>query len=213
MRELAIQQRTSLSNQLRGLLLEYGIDVAIGIENIRQMECELVAMDSPLTDSFKQLLTQLYTLSKVIDNSIQTYNQQIKEQADKNDICQKLQTIPGIGPLVASSFFNEVGNGSFYQKGRDVSASLGLVPKQHSTGGKTVLLGISKRGNRYLRCLLIQGAKAVVSRAKGKTDALSQWINRLVATQGHNKACVAYANKMARVAWAVTVSGDVCQAR
>ena len=114
---------------------------------------------------------------------------------------------------MASSYFNEVGNGSFYQKGRDVSASLGLVPKQHSTGGKNVLLGISKRGNSYLRCLLIQGAKAVVSRAKGKTDALSQWINRLVATRGHNKACVAYANKMARIAWAVTVSGEVCQAK
>lgn len=212
-RELAIQQRTSLSNQLRGLLLEYGIDVAIGIENIRKKESELLAIESPLTSSFKQLLTQLYTLLRVLDDSIQRYSQQIKEQAEKNDICQKLQTIPGIGPLVASSFFNEVGNGSFYQKGRDVSASLGLVPKQHSTGGKNVLLGISKRGNSYLRCLLIQGAKAVVSRAKGKTDALSQWINRLVATRGHNKACVAYANKMARIAWAVTVSGDVYQAR
>jgi transposase len=87
----------------------------------------LLAIESPLTASFKQLLTQLYTLLRVLDDSIQRYSQQIKVQAEKNDICQKLQTIPGIGPLVASSFFNEVGNGSFYQKGRDVSASLGLA--------------------------------------------------------------------------------------
>ncbi|WDE03942.1 IS110 family transposase [Thalassomonas viridans] len=89
-----------------------------------------------------------------------------------------------------------------------MSASLGIVPRQYSSGGKNNLLGISKRGNSYLRCLLIQGAKAVVSRAKMKTDKLSQWINRIVQTRGHNRACVAYANQMARIAWAMTVSGE-----
>ena len=108
--------------------------------------------------------------------------------------------------MIASAYFNEVGNGSAYRKGRDVSASLGLVPKQHSSGGKDVLLGISKRGNSYLRCLLVQGAKAVVSRAKKKEDKLSSWINHLVKTRGHNRACVAYANKIARMAWAITVN-------
>lgn len=145
---------------------------------------------------------------ELLDNSIERYSEQIKKQASENDVCQRLQSIPGIGPVVASSYFNEIGNGSAYRRGRDVSASLGLVPRQHSTGGKNVLLGISKRGNRYLRCLLIQGAKAVVSRAKNKTDNVSQWINRIVATRGHNKACVAYANKMARIAWAITISGE-----
>ncbi|MBH0047377.1 transposase, partial [Pseudoalteromonas sp. NZS11_1] len=130
------------------------------------------------------------------------------ETAKNNDICQRIQTIPGFGPMVSSAYFNEVGNGSNYKRGRDVSASLGIVPRQHSSGGKDTLLGISKRGNGYLRCLLIQGAKAVVSRAKTKNDKLSQWINRLVQTRGHNRACVAYANKMARMARAISASGE-----
>ncbi|ATD06437.1 transposase [Pseudoalteromonas piscicida] len=212
-RELAIGQRTALSNQIRGLLLEYGIAITKGIENVRKEVAALLGEERVLTASFKQVLSQLYKLLQVLDESIETYNQQIKEQVKNNEICVNLQSIPGIGPIVASSYFNEVGNGSGYTKGRDVSASLGLVPKQRSTGGKSVLLGISKRGNRYLRCLLIQGAKSVVSRAKYKTDQLSLWINRLVQTRGHNKACVAYANKMARVAWAITVSKEAYQAR
>ena len=113
-------------------------------------------------------------------------------------------TVKPIPPQRVKAFL--VGNGSAYRKGRDVAASLGLVPKQHSSGGKDVLLGISKRGNRYLRCLLVQGAKAVVSRAKKKDDKHSCWINNLVKTRGHNRACVAYANKMARMAWAITVN-------
>jgi transposase len=98
-----------------------------------------------------------------------------------------------------------VGNGNNYQRGRDVSASIGIVPRQYISDGKDTLLGISKRGNSYLRCLLIQGVKAVVSRANTKNDKLSQWINQLVQTRGHNRACVAYANKMA---WAIIVSGE-----
>lgn len=103
--------------------------------------------------------------------------------------------------MVSSASFNEVGNGSNYKRGRDVSASLGIVPRQHSSGGKGTLLGISKRGNSYLRCLLIQGAKT-------KNDKLSQWISRLAQTRGHNRACVAYANKMARITWAISASDE-----
>ncbi len=211
-RGLAISQRTALCNQLRGLLLEYGISVKQGIKNLRKEIVELLEDSSNLTAVFRQVLGLLYSQLVLLDNSIEGYGEQIKKQVSENEICQRLQSIPGVGPIVASGYFNEVGSGSAYKRGRDVSASLGLVPKQHSTGGKEVLLGISKRGNRYLRCLLIQGAKAVVSRAKHKTDKLSQWINRVVATRGHNKACVAYANKIARMAWAITVSGKVYQA-
>ncbi len=121
---------------------------------------------------------------------------------------KQYQTIPSIGPMVSSAYFNEVGNGSAYRKGRDVSASLGLVPKQHSSGGKDLLLGISKNGNRYLRCLMMQSSQSVVTNAKHKNDKLSQWINRIKETLGHNRACVAYANKMVRMPWAVTVSGE-----
>jgi transposase len=104
---------------------------------------------------------------------------------------------------VASAFHARVGNGQAFRKGRDVSAALGVVPKQHSTGGKTVLLGISKRGDRYLRSLLVHGARAVVRQAANKDDALSRWINKLKATRGPNKTAVALANKMARMGWAI----------
>jgi transposase len=155
---------------------------------------------------FKQLLFQLKEQLNMLDVSIGVFDEMINVTSKENAICQRLQSIPGVGPMIASAYFNEVGNGSAYRKGRDVSASLGLVPKQHSSGGKDVLLGISKRGNSYLRCLLVQGAKAVVSRAKKKEDKLSRWINHLVKTRGHNRACVAYANKIARMAWAITVN-------
>lgn len=212
-RALAISQRTALCNQVRGLLLEYGISVKLGIKNLRKTVIDLMSESSRATPSLKQVLAQLYSQLELLDESIECYNEKIEVQVSKNDICQRLLTIPGVGTIVASSYFNEVGNGSSYKRGRDVSASLGLVPKQHSTGGREVLLGISKRGNSYLRCLLIQGAKAVVSRAKNKTDNLSLWINKVVATRGHNKACVAYANKIARMAWAITVSGENYQVR
>lgn len=210
-RELAVRQRTALCNQMRGLLLEYGINVSQGIQNLRKEVINLQD-SSALTQTFKQVLSLLYNQFKLLDESIEKYHQQITQQANSHETCCRLQTIPGIGPLVATGIFNEIGNGSAYKRGRDVSASIGLVPRQHSTGGKERLLGISKRGNRYLRCLLIQGAKAVVFRAKHKTDKLSLWINRIVATRGHNKACVAYANKMARMAWAIIVSGESYQA-
>jgi len=192
----------------RGLLLEYGFSINQGVRSLRKAVVDLLDELSVISTTLRQVLRLLYEQLVLLDNSIDCYNEQIKKQVSDNEICQRLQSIPGIGPLVASGYFNEVGSGCAYKRGRDVSASLGLVPRQHSTGGKDVLLGISKRGNGYLRCLLIQGAKAVVCRAKDKTDKLSLWINRLVAKRGHNKACVAYANKRARMAWAITVSGE-----
>ena len=206
-RELSVRQRTALCNQIRGLLSEYGITLAQGVNNVRKNIPLMLDDDTKeLSGAFKTLLRQLQIQLTALDSCIETYSQLIVETVKHNAICQRIQTIPGFGPMVSSAYFNEVGNGAHYKRGRDVSASLGIVPKQHSSGGKDTLLGISKRGNRYLRCLLIQGAKAVVSRSGTKSDKLSQWINRLVQTRGHNRACVAYANKMARMAWAITVS-------
>ncbi|UAA38173.1 IS110 family transposase [Paraneptunicella aestuarii] len=211
MRELAVRQRTALCNQIRNLMSERGIILKPGIQALKCGVSELLGHPQRLSGMMKTLLHHLYSQLTRLEDSIAEYNKLIQQEGQNNDICQRLQSIPGIGSLVASALFNEIGNGSAYKKGRDVSASLGLVPKQYSSGGKDRLLGISKRGNRYLRCLLILGAKAVVSRAKHKTDPLSLWINRLVAQRGHNKACVAYANKMARMAWAITVSGELYQ--
>ena len=126
---------------------------------------------------------------------------------------QRLQTIPGYGPVLASAFHATVGDGAAYRRGRDVAASLGLVPRQHSSGGKARLLGISKRGDRYLRSLLVHGARSVVSRAAGKTDPLSLWINRLRERRGFNRTVVALANKLARIGWAVLAHNTAYQAQ
>ena len=208
-RSMAIGHRTALCNQIRGLLAEYGICLSLGVSTIRKNLPMLLDDDvEHLSGVFKITLRQLSQQLASLDASIALFDKRIIQGSKNNDICRRLQSIPGIGPMVSSAYFNEVGNGSAYRKGRDVAASLGLVPKQHSSGGKDLLLGISKKGNRYLRCLMVQGSQSVVTNAKRKNDKLSQWINRLVETRGHNRACVAYANKMARMAWAVTVSGE-----
>lgn len=127
----------------------------------------------------------------------------LQEQNQQNEVYQRLQTIPGFGPIAASFFYSLVGNGEGYHRGRDVSATVGLVPKQHSSGGKDRLLGISKRGDRYLRSLLVHGARPVIIHAANKDDKLSRWATRVKTERGYNKAAVALANKMARIGWAV----------
>lgn len=124
-------------------------------------------------------------------------------QAEHCEEIKRLQSIPGFGPIVASAYFSDVGNGEVFSSGRGVSASLGLVPRQHSTGGKNVLLGISKRGDQALSGLLVHGARAVARVANKRSDRLSRWVCKLIEKRGMNKATVALANKLARIAWAV----------
>lgn len=204
MRSLCIKERTALSNQLRALLAEYGIVFGRGLATLRR---HLVSIQndehSPLTPFFKQSLARGYEKLQQLEEHIIAYTKTLEQHVNALDACQHLKTIPGYGSIVASAFYIEVGNGAAYRRGRDVSASLGLVPRQHSTGGKDNLLGISKRGNSYLRSLLVHGARAVVNQAKRKDDKLSQWINHIRLTRGYNKATVALANKMARIGWAV----------
>ncbi len=134
------------------------------------------------------MLAQAYAQWQDLDVHIAFYTKEMESISRSHEACQRLQTIPGFGPIVASVFFSHVGDGSSFSRGRDVYASLGLVPRQHSSGGKDVLLGISKRGDRYLLGILIHGVRAVVQRARGKTDRLSRWIQRLVEKRGYNKA-------------------------
>jgi transposase len=204
LREARVGERTALCNQMRGLLAEYGIVLPQGVGAVRKRVPELLEeAENGLSDFFRPLLADCYQQLKELDAHIDFYTQALKEHARDNDAVQRLQTIPGFGPVVASVFHAFVGDGQGFGKGRDLSAALGLVPKQHSSGGKTVLLGISKRGDRYLRSLLVHGARSVVRRAVGKDDRLSRWINRLRSTRGYNKAAVALANKMARIGWAI----------
>ena len=157
-----------------------------------------------MNDLFRQLLAQCYQQLQELDEHIAFYTQTLEVQNQQNEACQRLQTIPGFGPIVASVFYATVGDGSAFRRGRDVSASLGLVPRQHSSGGVNTLLGISKRGDSYLRSLRVHGARSVVLHAQKKDDRLSRWINKIRSERGYNKATVALANKLARIGWAIS---------
>ena len=212
LRERRLQERTALGNQLRGLLAEYGLVLPQGINTLRRRLPEILEDgENGLSTLFRRLLCQSYRQLRELDEHIDAYTQELNAYSRQNEACRRLETIPGFGPIVASVFHSVVGNGETYRRGRDVAAALGLVPKQHSSGGKSVLLGISKRGDRYLRCLLVHGARAVVIRAAKKDDALSRWVNRLREQRGINKATVALANKMARIGWAVLAHETVYQ--
>lgn len=159
--------------------------------------------ENGLSDRLRALLRRGYDQLVELDGHIDFYTGQIEQHSRQNDRCKRLQAVPGFGPIVASVFVSQVGDGKAFKRGRDVSAALGLVPRQHSSGGKDVLLGISKKGDGYLRSLLVHGARSVVLHAKTKDDKLSQWINRLCERRGVNKTAVALANKLARMGWAL----------
>lgn len=213
LRQGCIEDRTATGNRLRGLLGEYGMVMPKGVNVLRRRLPELLEeAGNGLSDFFRCLLAQDYRRLRELDAHIDFYTRELVARSRQSEVCQRLQTLPGYGPIVASSFHSVVGNGEAYRRGRDVSASLGLVPRQHSTGGKNVLLGISKRGDRYLRSLLVHGARAVVVQAAKKDDRLSCWINQVRARRGFNKAVVAMANKMARMGWAVLHNKSVYQA-
>ena len=206
-------QRTQLCNQLRGLLAEYGVIMPTGITKLRKGIPEILEdAENGLSGSFRELLNQGYQQLVQLDEHIKTYDRLLQQRVKKDEAAQRLMTIPGFGPVVSSVYLSAVGDGRAFSKGRDVSAYLGLVPRQHSSGDKQILLGITKRGNKYLRGLLVHGARAVIKAATHKDDHLSCWVMALVKRRGKNKATVALANKMARIGWSVLTSGGVYQA-
>ena len=208
------KQRTELSNRLRGLLEEYGIIVPVGITKLRSRLPEILEDgENGLSHPFRALLNQGYRQLKELDSHIKAYEQQLLAQVKEDEAAQRLMSIPGFGPVVSSVFISVVGDGKAFRRGRDVAANVGLVPRQHSSGGKPLLLGISKRGNNYLRGLLIHGARSVVKVAPEKDDSLSRWVMQLVQRRGKNKATVALANKLARIGWAVLTSGGEYESR
>lgn len=155
--------------------------------------------ENGLSDLFKELLEQHYQKLVEFDVHINWYTRQI-QTLSQHEVCQGLQSIPSVGPIIARALYQHVGNGSDFKNGRAVAASLGLEPRQHSPGGKPILLGISKRGDSYLRTILIHGARAVMRVGKHQETPLEQWVKRIEQTRGRNKAAVALANKLARIA-------------
>lgn len=203
------RDRTANTNEIRGLLKEYGVVIPQGVSNVYKVLPTLFdgEEENNLSSLFKELLKRHYQKLIELRDHLDFYTQKINELS-KSEECQRLQTIPGYGPIISSAFFQHVGNGANFKNGRCVSASIGVVPKQHSSGGKDRLLGISKRGDKYLRTLLIHGARSVVNTLKDKDTPLANWVRRLIATRGKNKAVVALANKLARIGWAILKYGS-----
>ncbi len=209
LRERLVKNRTALVNQTRGLLAEYGIVINRGIAAVRA-ELPLILEDAEngLTVVARESFFSLYEELIELDEKHQACEKKIIEINRSHEACQRLDEIIGIGPVTATAIYAAIGDGSDFENGRHFSAWAGLVPKQHSSGGKANLMGISKRGNSYLRTLLIHGARAVLRYAEGKEDSFSRWAFALKERRGSNKACVAVANKLARMAWVVLAKGE-----
>jgi transposase len=207
-RERLVQRRTALINQIRGFLLERGITFPKGPSHLRKNMADIVEdADANLTRRMRILLDRLWVEWRQLDYDVEMASEDIERIAGEDEACVRLRQIPGVGPLVSTATVAAIGNGAAFRKGREFAAWLGLVPRQHSTGGKTKLLGISKRGNSYLRRMFIHGARAVLLRVKYDTGNFGQWVRQLAARAPRNKVIVAVANKLARVAWAVLFNG------
>ena len=203
-RQRLVGRRTALINQLRAILLERGITVPQGR---RVLEARLPAIcadeEGRLSPRVRHLIEDLQAEWNSLDRRIAAFDAELAATAKRDDACRRLCEIPGIGALNASALVAAVGNGTAFDKGRDLAAWLGLVPREYSTGGKQRLLGISKRGNKYLRTLLVHGARAALPHLAARDDALGIWLRGLIARVHRNVAVVALANKLARIAWAV----------
>lgn len=207
-RERLVHNRTEVINQIRGFVLERGLTFNRGPQSLRKGMPDLLEdAEQNLTPQLRRLLAQLWQEWQHLDNQIEQISGAMEAVAENDARCRRLRTIPGVGPLVSTATVAAIGNGAAFRCGRDFAAWLGLVPKQHSTGGKTKLLGITKRGNRYVRKLFVHGARAVLLRVKYDTG-FGHWVQQLAARAPRNKVVVAIANKLARIAWAVLSSGN-----
>ena len=203
-RQRLVSSRTRLVNQIRGLLAEHGVVIGRDISRLRRALGQIAeGKDMGLGDMIRDLASDVYQELAELDQRISSYNQRIRHLFRTDAMCQRIGQIEGIGPITATALVAAVGDRSCFKNGRQFAAWLGLVPKQRSSGGKARLFGISKRGDRYLRTLLIHGARAVLGKAGGKTDPRSQWIERMRERRPPNVVAVALANKNARIVWSV----------
>jgi len=203
-----IEQRTAKANQIRGLVAEYGLVAPKEIVHLRRaLPCWLEDAENGLSGRFRRLLHGLWGDLRSLDDRVSELDRDIALIAQSDPVAKRLQQLRGVGPIIATALVAAVGNAEQFANGRQMSAAFGLTPRQHSSGGKERLLGISKRGNAYLRTLLIHGARAVIRTARDKDDRLSQWVTRLAARSHPNVAAAALANKTTRMAWAMLRNG------
>jgi transposase len=203
-RERLMNARTALVNEIRGLLSEYGMVLPQSIAKFRALIMDKLEDDqAKLTALSTEVFRHLYEEFLALEKRLAYYDEKLTAMGHAHPECQRLQTIPGIGPVSATALIAAIGDVTRFKNGRQLAAWLGLVPREHSTGGKPRLLGISKRGDRYLRKLLVHGARATLRWVDTRSDDRSQWLRALIARRGKNRAAVALANKNARIAWAL----------
>ncbi len=213
-RERLVRNRTSLSNEMRGILNEFGHAIPTGMKKLEEVLLILAGdADSGLSQDMRQMLIEARTELREMTEKISLYEDRLEQVCRELEVCQRLIKIEGVGPITATAIVSHVGDAKIFKNGREMSAYLGLVPGQHSSGGKTVLKGITKRGDRTIRKLLIHGARSVVRFSENRTDPLRSWVNRIDKSRGRNKACVALANKNARIIWALMAKGEHYRAR
>jgi transposase len=203
-RQSFVFARTAQANQIRGLLAEFGIVLPKGIRSLEQQLPEIIGTaNNGLPDLSRELFSRLFGHFRELDDQVKEIERQIKAWHRVDEASRRLEAIPGIGPLTASALVASIGDARTFKNARQFSAWLGLVPRQESSGGKTTLLGISKRGDTYLRTLLIHGARAVLLQLRRRADRGHGWLQRLLARRNNNIAAVALANKNARIVWAL----------
>jgi transposase len=203
-----VKARTALANQIRGLLTEYGVVLAPGIRHVRQGVPAIVADgELDLPPMFRDLLCQLSVYLRQLDEQVEAIEKPLKVWHRDNDDSQRIAQIPGIGWLTATALVASIGDAKSFANGRQLAAWLGLVPRQHSSGGKPRLLGISKRGDAYLRTLMIHGARAAVRVVDRDRSPTGQWIRDVSKRRPKNVVVVARANKHARIVWALLAHG------
>ncbi len=198
-----ITQRTAKANQIRGLVAEYGLVAPKRLSSLRTaIPCWLEDAQNGLTADFRSLLHGVWDDLLILDDRVGELDKLIKRLAENHEACVRLQQLRGVGPMISTAMIATVGDARQYHKSRQMAAAIGITPKQHSSGDRDRLLGISKRGDFYRRTMMIHGARSVVAAAKNKDDRLSRWVTDIATKRHPNVAAVALANKTARMAWA-----------
>jgi transposase len=203
-RDRMIAHRTRLISQMRAFCLEYGIAIHQGAGKFKTEIPRVLADETnELTPSMRRILTEVHSEMMELEQRIAAMNNEIDAIAARSDTARRLMTVPGIGPLASTALLAAAGSGRQFRKARDLAAWLGLVPREHSTGGKTKLLGISKRGNKYLRRMIVHGARSCVTHLDRSRDRLGPWLDGLERRMHKNKVTVALAAKIARIVWVI----------
>lgn len=211
-RSLAIKHRSAKAHQIRGLLAESGIVIPLGISHVLRLPFYLNEHKDKLSPLTIEIFERLHEQLKCYSEEVEHYTHKIEQQVKQEAACQQIMKIEGLGPISASAIVSAVGDVHVFKNGRQMAAWIGLVPKQHSSGNKIILGGITKRGDSYLRTLLIHGARSAIRAIGEKCDKKSIWLKSLVARVGVNKAAVALANKNARIVWAMLSTGECYRA-